>query len=118
MSTIYKICERGRWQAAEAERAFHGSADDIRDGFIHFSTAGQLAETAARHFAGQTDLILVAVDNGLLGPQLKWEPSRGGALFPHLYAPLPLEAVRWVRPLADEVDGNRPLPQLEPEPQP
>lgn len=118
MTTIYKICERGLLHAAEAEGAFRGSADDARDGFIHFSTAGQLAETANKHFAGQTDLILVAVDAGRLGPQLKWEPSRGGALFPHLYAPLSLDAVRWVRPLADEINGNRPLPELEPESQP
>jgi len=117
VTTIYKICQRELWQAAEAARVFCGSSDDTRDGFIHFSTAGQLAETAARHFAGQPDLILVAVDAGRLGPQLKWEPSRGGALFPHLYAPLPLDAVRWVRPLADEVDGHRTLPELAPEPQ-
>ena len=117
MTTIYKICERPLWQAAAVERAFRGSADDARDGFIHFSTADQLAETAAKHFAGQRELILIAVDAGRLGPQLKWEPSRGGALFPHLYAPLPLEAVRWARPLADEADGHRPLPELEPEPQ-
>jgi uncharacterized protein (DUF952 family) len=116
VTTIYKICERRLWQTAEADGAFRGSADDIRDGFIHFSTAAQLAETAAKRFAEQPDLILIAVDAGRLGPQLKWEPSRGGALFPHLYAPLPLDAVRWVRPLADEVDGHRPLPQLEPEP--
>lgn len=118
MTTIYKICERRAWQAAEAERAFGGSADDARDGFIHFSTAAQLAETAAKHFANQTGLILVAVDAERLGPQLKWEPSRGGALFPHLYGPLSLEAVRWVRPLPDEVAGRRPLPTLEPEPRP
>ena len=117
MTTIYKICERRLWRAAAAERAFRGSADDARDGFIHFSTADQLAETAAKHFAGQRDLILIAVDAGRLGRQLKWEPSRGGALFPHLYGLLPLEAVRWARPLADEVDGHRPLPELEPEPQ-
>ncbi len=118
MTIIYKICERALWQAAETERAFRGSADDARDGFIHFSTADQLAGTAAKHFAGQSDLVLVAVDVGRLGPQLQWEPSRGGALFPHLYAPLPLEAVRWVRPLADEVDGRRSLPELDAEPQP
>jgi uncharacterized protein (DUF952 family) len=118
VTTIYKICERRLWQTAAADGAFRGSADDMRDGFIHFSTAGQLGETAAKHFAGQSDLILVAIDAGRLGSQLKWEPSRGGMLFPHLYGPLPLDAVRWVRPLADEVDGNRPLPELEAEPQP
>jgi uncharacterized protein (DUF952 family) len=117
VTTIYKICQRELWQAAEAERAFRGSADDTRDGFIHFSTANQLADTAAKHFAGQTSLILVAVAAERLGPQLKWEPSRGGALFPHLYAPLPLDAVRWVRPLLDEVDGHRTVPEFDPEPQ-
>ena len=116
VTTIYKICERSLWQAAAMQGAFRGSADDTRDGFIHFSTAAQLAGTAAKHFANQPDLIMVAVDAGRLGPQLKWEPSRGGALFPHLYGPLPLDAVRWVRPLADEVDGQRALPELEPEP--
>lgn len=117
VTTIYKICDRRSWQAAQVERAFRGSADDTRDGFIHFSTADQLAETAARHFAGQAELILVAVDVERLGPHLKWEPSRRGALFPHLYAPLPLDAVRWVRPLPNEVDGHRSLPELDPEPQ-
>ena len=112
MTTIYKICERALWQAAEADRLFAGSPVDRRDGFIHFSTAGQLAGTAATHFAGLTDLILVAVDADALPPHLKWEPSRGGELFPHLYAPLPLSAVRWARPLADEVDGRRLLPEF------
>ena len=118
MTTIYKICERGLWQAAEAERAFRGSADDVRDGFIHFSAADQLAGTAAKHFANQANLVLVAVDTEQLGAHLKWEPSRDGALFPHLYAPLPLEAVRWARPLPDEIDGHRALPELESEPRP
>jgi uncharacterized protein (DUF952 family) len=116
VTTIYKICERRLWQAAEADGVFRGSADDGRDGFIHFSAASQLSETAAKHFARQSDLLLIAVDAKRLGLQLKWEPSRGGALFPHLYGSLPLDAVRWVRPLPDEVDGHRPLPQLEPEP--
>ena len=116
MTTIYKICERGLWQAAEADGAFRGSADDARDGFIHFSTASQLSETAAKHFARQSDLLLIAVDAARLGLQLKWEPSRGGALFPHLYGSLPLDAVRWVRALPNEVDGRRTLPELESEP--
>jgi uncharacterized protein (DUF952 family) len=114
VTTIYKICERALWQAAEADRLFAGSPVDRRDGFIHFSTAGQLAGTAATHFAGLKDLILVAVDADALPPHLKWEPSRGGELFPHLYAPLPLSAVRWARPLADEVDGRRLLPEFLP----
>jgi len=114
VTTIYKICEQASWRAAVAAGAYRGSADDERDGFIHFSTAGQLPETAAKHFARQTDLMLVAVDGDALGGQLKWEPSRGGALFPHLYAKLPLSAVRWSRPLPDETGGRRLLPELEP----
>jgi uncharacterized protein (DUF952 family) len=114
VATIYKICERAQWQAAEAAGQFAGSPVDERDGFIHFSTAAQLAETALKHFANASDLILVAVDADILGVRLKWERSRGGDLFPHLYAALPLHAVRWARPLPDEIEGRRPLPELEP----
>jgi uncharacterized protein (DUF952 family) len=114
VATIYKICEREQWQAAEAAGRFAGSPVDERDGFIHFSTAAQVAETASKHFANASDLILVAVDADVLGAQLKWEHSRGGDLFPHLYAALPLHAVRWARLLPDAVDGRRPLPELEP----
>ena len=114
MTIIYKICEEASWRAARAAGRYHGSAVDERDGFIHFSTAGQLAETAAKHFAGQTELVLVAVDGDALGATLKWEPSRGGDLFPHLYAALPLTAVRWSRPLPDETGGRRLLPELAP----
>ena len=114
MTTIYKICEREAWRAAEAGGAFPGSGVDMRDGFIHFSTAAQVAETAAKHFAGQSGLMLVAVDSDALGPALKWERSRGNDLFPHLYAPLPLSAVHWARPLPDEVDGRRAFPELLP----
>ena len=112
MTTIYKICEQKAWLAAKHHGEFHGSDADARDGFIHLSTAAQLAGTAAKHFAGATDLLLVAVDAGALGQALKWEPSRGGDLFPHLYAALPLKAVRWTRPLADAVNGRRVLPEL------
>ena len=114
MSTIYKICGRDSWQAAERAGSYRGSDVDARDGFIHFSTGAQVAETAARHFARQSDLILIAVDGDALGDALKWEPSRGGDLFPHLYAALPLGAVRWARPLPDEIDGRRALPELTP----
>ena len=93
---------------------FTGSPVDIRDGFIHFSTATQVAETAARHFANERDLVLVAVDADALGRSLKWEPSRGGALFPHLYGPLPISAVRWTRPLPRAADGHHVFPELEP----
>jgi uncharacterized protein (DUF952 family) len=114
MTTIYKICDRAAWREAERSRLYAGSDVDRRDGFIHFSTAGQLAGTAAKHFAGQARLMLVAVDGARLGAALKWEPSRGGESFPHLYGPLPLDAVRWARPLPDEVGGTRELPELQP----
>jgi uncharacterized protein (DUF952 family) len=114
VTTIYKICERAVWQEAERLGLYRGSAVDHRDGFIHFSTAAQLGETAARHFAGQSDLMLVAVDGGALGAALKWETSRGGALFPHLYGTLPIAQVRWARPLPDEIDGRRDIAELDP----
>jgi uncharacterized protein (DUF952 family) len=114
VTTIYKICRRAAWREAESGGAFRGSEADARDGFIHFSTAAQVAETAAKHFANAADLVLIAVDAGALGPSLKWEPSRGGALFPHLYAALPLAAVRWTRPLPRTADGRHVFPELEP----
>jgi len=113
MRLIFKICGRQEWQAAQAQRLYRGSAVDERDGFIHFSTAEQLAETAARHFAGRDDLLLIAVDAAALGEALRFEPSRGGALFPHLYAPLPLSAVRFVEALPLAGDGKHLLPPPE-----
>jgi uncharacterized protein (DUF952 family) len=112
VATIYKICEQKLWRAAERGGVFLGSAADARDGFIHFSTAAQLAATAAKHFAGVSDLFLLAVDAAALGARLKWEISRGGDSFPHLYGTLPLAAVRWAQPLPDEVDGRRVIPEL------
>jgi uncharacterized protein (DUF952 family) len=114
VATIYKICERALWRTAEPGGVFPGTAADERDGFIHFSTAAQLAGTAAKHFAGIRDLMLVAVDADALGASLLWERSRGGDLFPHLYAPLPISAVRWARPLACTADGRHVFPELEP----
>jgi uncharacterized protein (DUF952 family) len=114
VAAIFKICEQALWRAAEAAGQFCGSSVDVRDGFIHFSTAAQLADTAAKHFARQSELLLIAVAPEVLGGELKWERSRGGDLFPHLYAALPLRAVRWVRPLPDEIEGRRPLPELDP----
>jgi uncharacterized protein (DUF952 family) len=114
MSLIYKICESAAWQEAERDRVFHGAPVDRADGYIHFSTADQVRETAARHFAGQTELVLVAVDPEALAPALKWEPSRGGALFPHLYGALPLTAVRWAKPLRRDDDGRNMFPPLDP----
>jgi uncharacterized protein (DUF952 family) len=113
-ATIYKICDRGLWQEAERLRVFHGAPVDAQDGFIHFSTAGQVVETAARHFAGAADLVLVAVEAERLGSGLKWEVSRGGALFPHLYGPLPLDAVIWTRPLPLGGDGRHVFPETMP----
>ncbi len=114
VTTIYKICERTAWRDAERAGIYHGSDVDRRDGFIHFSTAAQVAETAAKHYGNQKDLMLVAVDSADLGPSLKWERSRGGDLFPHLYGALPIKAVLWAMPLPDEVDGRRALPELNP----
>jgi uncharacterized protein (DUF952 family) len=101
MTIIYKICPAPLWREAEREGVFRGSDIDRRDGFIHFSSGAQVAETARKHFAGQNDLLLVHVDPAPLGDALKWEPSRGGALFPHLYGELPLSAVTRVEPLPD-----------------
>lgn len=96
---IYKIAPRSLWQEAEASGAFSGAPIDLADGYIHFSTADQVRETAAKHFAGQDDLLLIALDPAMLGDALKWEPSRGGDLFPHLYATLDLKTVCWIEPL-------------------
>jgi uncharacterized protein (DUF952 family) len=109
---VYKIVSAPSWRASEASGVFTGSPVDVRDGFIHFSTAEQVRETAARHFAGVEDLLLVAVSADEL--DIRWEPSRGGALFPHLYASLPIASVLWVQelPLVDgahvmSIDFNR-----------
>src|SRR5512132_3815472 len=112
-TTIYKICDAALWREAERAGVFGGAPVDLADGYIHFSTAGQAAETAARHFAGMADLVLVAVDAAALGAALRYEPSRGGALFPHLYGKLPLSAVRWVRPLPLGADRRHVFPELE-----
>lgn len=102
---IYKICPQALWQEAERTGVFKGAAIDLSDGFIHFSDDSQVEETAAKHFAGQTDLVLVSVDTERLGESLKWEPSRGGALFPHLYGDLAITAVTRVEPLPLGPDG-------------
>jgi uncharacterized protein (DUF952 family) len=110
--TIYKLVGADAWRAAEAAGVFRGAAIDLQDGYIHFSTAAQVQETARRHFAGQGDLLLVAVDARALGEALTWEPSRGGDLFPHLYAELPLAAVRWAVALPLDSDGLHVFPEL------
>ncbi len=114
MLIIYKICPAALWHAAERAGRFRGSEVDRNDGFIHFSTAAQVAETAVKHFSGQRDLLLVSVDAATLGTALKWEPSRGGALFPHLYGELDVAAVRKVEPLPLGADGRYAFPPLAP----
>ncbi len=93
MGRIYKILPRAAWVAAQSAGQFEGSPVDHADGFIHFSTAPQAAETARRHFAGQSDLVVLEVEADALGVDLKWEPSRGGDLFPHLYGALQVARV-------------------------
>lgn len=112
-ATIYKICPEALWRNAENTGMFSGSGIDVSDGYIHFSTADQAVETATKHFVGQHDLVLVAIDARRLGEALRWEPSRGGALFPHLYAALELSAVKWVKPLPLGADGRHDFPDLE-----
>lgn len=92
---IYKIFRRAEWDFLKSHGRTTGAPIDVADGYIHFSTAAQVTETAAKHFAGQGDLVLVALDSDALGPELKWEPSRGGALFPHLYREMRIEDVAW-----------------------
>lgn len=110
MTTIYKLMSRAAWEGFQAAGRFTGSAADRADGFIHYSAADQVAGTAAKHFAGQRDLVLVAVDGALLGEALRWEPSRGGQFFPHGYAPLPRAAVIAALPLAADAAGVAILP--------
>jgi uncharacterized protein (DUF952 family) len=105
---IFKIVHGDEWAAARGE--YRGSAKDRADGFLHFSTAEQIPGTLARYYADADDLVLVAVDADALGAALKFEASRDGALFPHLYAPLPLSAVKWVRPIERAAQGAFVLP--------
>jgi uncharacterized protein (DUF952 family) len=112
---IYKITPQAPWREAEASGRFTGAPIDVADGFIHFSTAAQVRETAVKHFSGQTDLLLVAIDGASLGDALKYEVSRGGALFPHLYGVLELDTVLWVKPLPLGADGTHLFPALEAE---
>ena len=106
MALIFKIVSVEAWRAATAAGVFLGAEVDLADGYIHFSTAAQAPETAAKWFAGRADLTLVAVEADRLGSALRWELSRGGALFPHLYAALPFAAVAWARPLPLTADGR------------
>jgi uncharacterized protein (DUF952 family) len=110
MTRIYKILPRAEWDAAREAGRFVGSAVDLADGYIHFSTAAQAPETAARHFAGQAGLVVLEVEGDDLGEALVWEPSRGGDIFPHLYSALPAAVVRRVLPSPLGADG---VPQLD-----
>jgi uncharacterized protein (DUF952 family) len=110
--TIYKIVPRSLWMEAAARGSFSGSPVDIKDGFIHFSTASQVRDTASKHFAGVAELLIVAVSTADLGAPLRWEPSRGGDLFPHLYTDLAISAVRWVKELPLDDDGEHIIPVL------
>lgn len=103
---IYKIFRRPEWNALRDAGETPGAPIDLADGFIHFSTAAQVAETAAKHFAGESDLVLVALAADRLGPALKWEPSRGGALFPHLYRKMTLADVLWDKSLPLGATGH------------
>lgn len=114
MPTIYKICPASAWREAERQGAYHGSADDARDGYIHFSTSAQVPGTAAKYFTGQKGLFLIAVDAGALGDNLKWEPARDGELFPHLYGDLEFDAVISVIDLPLRSDGSHTIPELQP----
>lgn len=110
---IYHMCPGETWEEAKRTGSYSGTADDRRDGFIHFSTAGQIAESARKHRAGQAGLVLIAVESGRLGGRLKWEASRGGDLFPHVYGALdPAEAAS-VRPLPLGPDGLHRFPPLD-----
>lgn len=102
----YKIVDAGEWRAAVAEGRYEGAAVDLADGYIHMSTGAQTAETVRRHFAGRDDLLLLTVDLGRFGDELVWEPSRGGDLFPHLYAPLPVAAVTASRAFSASHEGE------------
>ena len=103
---IYKILRRSEWDAFRAAGETAGAPVDLADGYIHFSTASQVTETAAKHFATESDLVLVAFDSTRLGPDLKWEPSRGGQLFPHLYRKLQLAEVVWDKSLPLGATGH------------
>jgi uncharacterized protein (DUF952 family) len=114
MRKIYKICPGSAWREAERQGVYRGSADDARDGFIHFSTASQVVGTARKHFFGQTELLLIAVDADGLGEALRWERSRNDELFPHLYGDLDLGAVIEVLDMPVRADGTHDIPELVP----
>jgi len=109
-AVAYKVLTAPQMETLLADSTFDGAPVDLADGYIHLSTASQLAETLDKHFAGQADLHLVTVDLAVLDETLRWEPSRGGALFPHIYGPLPMDAVIAYGPLTRDADGTVHLP--------
>jgi uncharacterized protein (DUF952 family) len=111
---IYKICPASAWREAERLGAYRGSADDVSDGFIHFSRGSQVAETARKHFAGQAGLFLIEIEADALGDRLRWEPSRNDELFPHLYGELDFAAVIHVMDMPLRSDGTHAIPELAP----
>ena len=111
MALIYKILSRSEWQAAQQAGQVAGSAVDLADGYIHFSTAAQAGETARKHFSGQADLLVLTLEADNLGEHLKWEPSRGGELFPHLYGPLHIGALGQHATVSVDADGSVSLPE-------
>lgn len=113
MTLIFKIMNKATWVKAQETGEFLGSEHDQRDGFIHFSNEDQLKGTLAKHYQGQKDLLLLAFKANDFGKNLKWEPSRGGALFPHLYAPLPTSTNLWEKPLEIANDGTHIIPKIE-----
>ena len=110
---IYHVCPKSAWKTAERRGVYEGSDDDIRDGFIHFSTGDQVRESVEKHRKGQTGLVIVAVDPDALYPQLRWEASRGGKLFPHFYGELKVERALFVKDLPLGEDGRHVFPELE-----
>lgn len=110
MPLIYKISDQDHWDSIRNESNYNGSKIDENDGFIHFSTQEQLQETLEKHYKGQKNLLLIAVNSEDLGPELKWEPARDGALFPHLYGPLQKAHIVWEKPIIDTPQGTHCLP--------
>lgn len=111
-SIVYKICDKHLWAEAENSGVFSGAEIDIADGFIHFSTLDQTASTLEKHFVGRKDLLLIAVDAAAMGDEIIYEEARGGILFPHLYKPLPLTRVLWVKPIDTDENDKHILPDL------
>ena len=110
---IYHVCPKAAWEEAVKTGVYAGSDDDLRDGFLHFSTGDQVVESVEKHRRGQSGLVILACDPDALYPELRWEPSRGGALFPHYYGALPVERVAFVKDLPLGEDGRHVFPELE-----